>query len=644
MAEKKYIIDNAELMSEWDWEKNNKIGLDPLKITVGSHSKAWWICKCRHEWEAEIKNRAKGRTGCPYCLNKKVLIGFNDLATTNPEIAEEWNFEKNKELLPTMIPAGSQKKVWWKCSKGHEWQALVVERAVRKTGCPYCANQKVLIGFNDLATTNPELAIEWNYEKNKDLSPKMVVSGSLKKVWWKCSLGHEWQETVVKRTARGYNCPFCSSHKVLAGFNDLAIKYPDVAKEWHPTKNGSLTPCEVSASSKKKAWWICSKGHEWQAVIGSRTDSRAGCPICNQEMKTSFPEQAILFYLRKITRAESRNNDFGKEIDVYLPEYKIGIEHNGKFYHKDKKEADKQKILFFAERNIRIITVAEGYQNAVHNDIIEYEASTNKESLNWAIRELLKKISLTEMYIDVENDAAEIYSQYIIAEKENSLAVKLPEIAQEWNYEKNGLLTPEMISNASGKKVWWKCSKGHEWQATVNDRKKGYGCKICGVEKAKIAKAESILKNGENTLFNLFPELISEWDYQKNISIDPKRITSRNNRKVWWKCSVCGYEWETAISARTSGSGCPKCAKEKARASSKNTRLNGGKNTLMSCNPQLCEEWDYEKNNELTPADVTPNSHLKVWWKCSKGHEWQATIKNRNKGTGCPICRKNKKR
>jgi len=641
MAEKKYIIDNAELMAEWNWAKNNALGFDPQILTQGCHTRVWWICKKGHSYEAQIKNRVSG-SSCPFCSNRKVQSGYNDLATTHPIVASEWNYEKNKGLLPTMVPAGSQKKLWWKCSFGHEWDATVVSR-VNGTGCPYCSNHKVLEGYNDLTTTNPELAVEWNYEKNKDLSPKMVVPGSLKKVWWKCSLGHEWQETVVKRTAQGYNCPFCSSHKVLAGFNDLAIKYPDVAKEWHPTKNGSLTPREVSASSKKKAWWICSKGHEWQAVIGSRTDLRAGCPICNQEMKTSFPEQAILFYLRRITCAESRNNDFGKEIDVYLPEYKIGIEHNGKFYHKDKKEADKQKILFFAERNIRIITVAEGYQNTVHNDIIEYEVSTNKESLNWAIRELFKKIGLTEMYIDVENDAAEIYSQYIIIEKENSLAVKLPEIAQEWNYEKNGLLTPEMISNASGKKVWWKCSKGHEWQATVSDRKKGYGCKICGIEKAKIAIAESKLKNGENTLFNLFPELITEWDYQKNISIDPKKITARNNRKVWWKCSVCDYEWETAVSARTSGSGCPKCAKEKARASSKNTRLKGGKNTLMSCNRQLCEDWNYEKNNELTPADVTPNSNLKVWWKCSKGHEWQAIVSNRNKGSGCPYCSGRKK-
>ena len=642
MAEKKYIIDNAELMAEWNWAKNNALGFDPQILTQGSHTRVWWICKKGHSYEAQIKNRVSG-SSCPFCSNRKVQSGYNDLATTNPIIASEWNYEKNKGLLPTMVPAGSQKKVWWKCFLGHEWDATVVNR-INGTGCPYCSNHKVLEGYNDLATTNPKLAIEWNYEKNKDLSPKMVVPGSLKKVWWKCSHGHEWQETVVKRTARGYNCPFCSSHKVLAGFNDLATKHPDVAKEWHPTKNGSLTPCEVSASSKKKAWWICSKGHEWQAAIGSRTDLRAGCPICNQEMKTSFPEQAILFYLRKITSAESRNNDFGKEIDVYLPEYKIGIEHNGKFYHKDKKEADKQKILFFVERNIRIITVAEGYRNTVHNDIIEYEASTNKESLNWAIRELLKKIGLTEMHIDVENDASEIYSQYIIAEKENSLAVKLPEIAQEWNYEKNGLLTPEMISNASGKKVWWKCSKGHEWQATVNDRKKGYGCKICGIEKAKIAKAESILKNDENTLFNLFPELISEWDYQKNTSIDPKRITARNNRKVWWKCSICGFEWETAVSARTSGSGCPKCAKEKARTSSKNTRLKGGKNTLMSCNPQLCEEWDYQKN-EITPEQITPKSNIKVFWICKKcNNSWLATVHNRTNGSGCPQCAKEKRK
>ena len=111
---------------------------------------------------------------------------------------------------------------------------------------------------------NAQLMSEWNWVKNNELhfEPTKLTCGSGRKVWWKCASGHEWQADIHNRNA-GNGCPYCSNHKVLAGFNDLAIKYPDVAKEWHPTKNGSLTPCEVSASSKKKAWWICSKGHEW---------------------------------------------------------------------------------------------------------------------------------------------------------------------------------------------------------------------------------------------------------------------------------------------------------------------------------------------------------------------------------------------
>ena len=341
---KKLCLTNVypEIAKEWHPTKNGT--LRPTDVIAGSHKKVWWVCNKGHEWLATIHNRTAAGTKCPYCSNKKVLSGFNDLASTNPTVANEWNYEKNTCLLPTMISSGSNKKVWWKCSLGHEWQAAIVERAIRGTGCPYCANQKVLIGFNDLATTNPDVALDWNYSKNQELLPTMIPSGSQKRVWWKCSLGHEWQETIVNRTIRGYGCPVCSGHRVLAGFNDLATIYPDIAEEWHPTKNADATPSKVSPTSNRKVWWICRKGHEWQARIGSRTLKRAGCPVCNQEIKTSFPEQAILFYCRILTSAESRNTDYGKEIDVYLPKYRIGIEHNGRYYHKDKRELDEKKI------------------------------------------------------------------------------------------------------------------------------------------------------------------------------------------------------------------------------------------------------------------------------------------------------------
>ena len=120
------------------------------------------------------------------------MSGKNDLATTNPDLLKEWDYDKN-DILPTEVVAGSRNIVWWKCEKNHSYSSRLVDK---KNGgrCPYCCNQKVLIGYNDLATTNPNLAKEWNYKKNLNISPNNVTSGSKKKVWWVCSkCGYEWQ-------------------------------------------------------------------------------------------------------------------------------------------------------------------------------------------------------------------------------------------------------------------------------------------------------------------------------------------------------------------------------------------------------------------------------------------------------------------
>ena len=200
---------NPTLAKEWNYEKNN--GLTPMDVMPNSDKKVWWECQNGHEWQAIIGNRSKGQ-GCPYCAGKKVLKGFNDLQTVNPILANEWNYEKNNGLTPVDVSPNSNKKVWWKCSKDHEWQALIYHRN-KGVGCPYCSNKKVLLGYNDLVTTNPELAIEWHPTRNEPLSPTMVTSGSHKKVWWKCSKGHEWQATIDNRN-RGNRCPQCARQKL----------------------------------------------------------------------------------------------------------------------------------------------------------------------------------------------------------------------------------------------------------------------------------------------------------------------------------------------------------------------------------------------------------------------------------------------
>ena len=273
---------HPEIAKEWHPTKNSSI--KPTMLTSGSNKKVWWKCKKGHEWEANVNNRARQNQGCPICSNKRVLQGYNDLATTHPEIAKEWHPTKNGDLNPTMVVAGSHQKVWWQCDKGHEWQAAVAWR-YRGDKCPYCVNKKVLSGYNDLATTHPEIAKEWHPTKNGTLEPTDVIAGSEKKVWWLCDKGHEWQASLVNRTRQNQGCPFCSNRRVLQGYNDLATTHPEIAKEWHPTKNGELKPTMVTYGSKQKVWWQCDKGHEWETAISSRRNGGSGCPECHKKKK-----------------------------------------------------------------------------------------------------------------------------------------------------------------------------------------------------------------------------------------------------------------------------------------------------------------------------------------------------------------------
>ncbi len=201
-----------------------------------------------------------------------------NLTITHPNLAKEWHPTKNGNLLPTMVSKGQELKVWWLCEKGHEWVAYISIRSKDGTGCPICAGKQVLQGYNDLATTNPKLVLEWHPTKNGNLQSTMVTKGSHKKVWWQCKNGHEWQAEIENRT-NGSGCPYCNNKKILQGFNDFATTKPELAKEWHPIKNGNLQPTMVFKGCNKKIWWLDNFGHEWRDTVLHRTNGR-GCPYC----------------------------------------------------------------------------------------------------------------------------------------------------------------------------------------------------------------------------------------------------------------------------------------------------------------------------------------------------------------------------
>ena len=557
---KPYIIENKELMKEWDWEKNNAEGLNPEKITEGSGKKAWWICeKCGYGWMATINHRTN-RRGCPYCSGKKVCGGYNDFET--------WCKQNNRINLLN----------------------------------------------------------EWNCEKNNDLGvkPNNITAYSNKKVWWKCDRGHEWQTTIAHRT-NNRGCPYCARRILLHGINDLQTKFPKIAAQWHPTKNGNIKPNMIFAHSRKKFWWQCKYGHEWQAKIANRSNG-SNCPFCHN--KTSFPEQAICFYIKQVfPDAINRYRDLGFELDIYIPSIKTAVEYDGIWFHKDKKSIEKNKNQKCKNNNIGLIRIREPGL-PVYNDcvcLIRDDNHSNNSLIN-VIEKLFVILGVEKYDINIDRDQAQILEMYRYSVTSNSLAILNPEIAAEWHPTKNGNLKPNMFSVGSEKKVWWQCRQGHEWQAIIYNRTKDKGteCPYC---------ANRVVMLETNDLQTMYPNIAAQWHPTKNGDLKPDDLFSKSGKKVWWLCPDCGYEWRAQINNRSNGSGCPCCA---------NRVVVAGINDLQTKFPDIAAQWHPTKNENIKPNMIVYGSHKKVWWLCNDcGYEWQTSIYNRthSKVARCLKCK-----
>lgn len=345
------------------------------------------------------------------------------------DLLRQWHPDKNGTLTPEDITSGSQKKVWWRCDWGHEWESMPYERAKRGTGCPYCAGKRILPG-KDLASLYPHLAAQWDPEKNGPLNPADVPPGSHRSVWWKCNEGHAWRAEINSRV-HGSGCPICAGRFVIPGKNDLATVSPLLAAQWHPEKNGLLCPDKVISGSKRKVWWRCDWGHEWQASIKSRTQG-AGCPVCagkvvisgENDLKSYLPELAEQWNWQK-------NGTFGPE----------------------------QASVFCNRR-------------------VWWKCSRGHE---WQA-----KISDR---VTKRSDCPYCTNRKVLAGF-NDLKTVEPLVAAQWHPEKNAPLEPSMMLPGSAKRVWWRCSDGHEWKAVVYSRTGAQkcGCPVCAGKTPRVYK------------------------------------------------------------------------------------------------------------------------------------------------------------
>jgi hypothetical protein len=612
-----------EIARQWHPDKNND--LTPDQVTPGSGRRIWWICPRGHEWESKITIRTRG-CGCPRCGSNTATKEHN-LMILRPDIADQWHPEKNGFLTPEDVTPVSKRKVWWECSKGHEWVDVIRARIKYNNGCPYCNGIEGYREYN-LSSLHPDIASQWHPTKNSTLTPEDVTPGSARKVWWVCEKGHEWRAIISTRIS-GANCPYCSGFYPSPS-NNLQAKFPKLARQWHPTKNKWLKPSMVTQYSGKKVWWQCDKGHEWQAVVESRTFKNDGCPYCSGKRASkeynllkNYPEIAKQWHPEKnhdltpdkVTPGSDKKVwwicEKGHEWQATVRER--SIQGNGCPYCAGKRASKEYNLLKMYPE------IARQWHPKKNRDLTPDKVTPGSGKKVWWVCDKGHEWQTTICERSSRGSGCP-YCAGSKASKEYNLLKIYPEIARQWHPVKNGQLTPDKVTPGSKKKVWWLCAKGHEWESTIDNRmRRKSPCPFCSRKKA-----------GKEYNFSVFyPEIAKQWHPVKNGQLTPDKVTPGSKKKVWWLCEK-GHEWEAAINSKiTNKNRCPLCSRIKA---SKEYNLS------VVC-PEVARQWHPTKNRDLTPDKVTPGSSRKVWWQCDKGHEWQATIGARYyKSSGCPYC------
>lgn len=409
----------------------------------------------------------------------------------------------------------------------------------------------------------------WDSELNGNNSPATVAKGSHIKYHWICkSCGTRYLRAPHDFTENGENgCPKCTivrrgiaRHNAAVQKHNLKFNYPELAQEWIKEKNNNIDSSEVAYTDNRKFWWKCSIcGTEWEAAITNRVNG-TGCPRCKSVYHSSFPERAIFYYVSKyFSDAVINDKRFGFELDIYIPSKKTGIEYDGQQWHQDKKK-DEEKNRKCRLNGIVLFRIRERECWFWSEDPFLHliaSATQNDSELNNAISVLLLNLNVAFADVDVQRDRNQILGTYLNAKQNNSIAVKYPELAQEFDLVKNAPLTPERVDFGSGIMCSWICSKcGYSFLATPNSRTcKGSGCPSC---------AHLVAWEGHTDLFTTNPELRDEWDYEKNSSIGlmPEQLLAGSEKQAFWKCKN-GHSWKTAIVNRKIGHGCPICAREK---------------------------------------------------------------------------------
>ena len=514
------VADVPLLLNQWDYDKNP---MPPSEVASKCNKKFWWICaECgesfqrgaNHEHETQLCRTCglKHRTE----NNKAAKLVKSHSIADDPILSKYWDYDKNTEDPKTLL-FRNQNFYYWKCPKcGVSYKRRTAYQYVSSHLCNECSDKQRRIDSHqtrlkhyETVADRPNMMAQWDFEKN-DINPNQVSAHGVSNYWWKCPHCGKPEFTSPDKKYEYENCLECGRKRIGKTRRKNEVKrkgsfgdqHPLLAKEWHPTLNGDVTPYDVTSGCGDEFYWQCKYGHVYKTTIHERVKRHAGCPTCRTSLRTSFTEQAIAFYLSKVVKVDQHFKHGGFNFDMFIEPFKTVVEYDGMFWHAkaDTAKRDTRKDKYCKKRGWRIIRVKESEKiNRVEGNRI-YAQRRNTDYV-WLIDQVCNLLGvLPPIDINIERDTPEIYARVNPVAKEGSLADKKPELLKYWDKEANLPVTPDMVTPFSHLTFSWHCPDcGHDWmQRLIEISNRKIKCPQCR-EKAfaeKGLKANGQYKKG----------------------------------------------------------------------------------------------------------------------------------------------------
>ena len=499
---------------------------------------------------------------------------------------------------------------------------------------------------NSLAVASPQLAAEWNQERNAPLSLQDVKTTSRLRVWWRCAEGHEWDAVVKHRRDSGSGCPFCSGNRVGYG-DDLASKFPEIAAEWHPSRNGSMTASDVRPRSNKRAWWICSSGHVWEAVIANRTNAaRSGCPFCSNQkvgygndLQSVNPELAAEWHPTKNLKKPSEVV-YGARSKVWW-RCENGHEWQAMVFKRNAGAGcEKCQPIGISQLEVKTFTelrhVLGDYVDSINHDVSIRLESGERLRVDVVIDQIAVEFDGSFWHADkTVRDRKKTAS--LVAEGFTVIRVREHPLKLVSDTDVPIRRAPSAFDIASA--VLLQMMNLNLLQPPAMEAVRLYlsGGIAMASEGAKVLLAKLAFGDyGARSLAVRHPDVAAEWHPTRNDRL-PEQVTARSGQRVWWLCPV-GHEYEAVVGQRTADvkpTGCGYCS----------GRYVTTETSLAAVNPRLAARL----HPTLNPIDVTaeslvPHTSKVVWWLCEQGHATQDSVASRTKGMVCQMCPRARRR